>query len=98
MNISEEAIEKAARALYASFDGGNEPPLNWDKDLDGEGQENVRNFARAALSAAAPTLMAMALRDAADDWETAVSDPTPRSGAYADGWMRNRANKIKEQL
>lgn len=36
-----------------------------------------------------------ALRKAADDWETNVADPTPRTGSHADGWLRNRADRIE---
>lgn len=91
MNIPEEAIEKAARALYASFDAGNEPPLNWDEDLDGEGQENVRNFARAALSAAAPTLMAMAWDEVSDFLDSELGDG-------AGNFVYNNNPYRKEQL
>jgi len=35
-----------------------------------------------------------ALREAADAWETDVADPTPRSGAHADGWLRRRADAL----
>ncbi|NYD39920.1 hypothetical protein [Nocardioides panaciterrulae] len=39
---------------------------------------------------------ARALREAADAWETDVTDPTPRTGAHADCWLRERADTYAE--
>ena len=73
MNIPEEAIEAAARAMH---------PEVWDKALfvreygEMAGRVHMRRaqkewlgIARAALEAAAPLLMAQALRDSADDFK-----------------------------
>lgn len=94
--IPEEAVEAAAEAIWHSA----YPNTAWNN-----GRENIasiyRTRARAALEAAAPTIAAQALRDAADNagpddddiyCDAIVSDPY-YIGEAAD-WLRARADKL----
>ena len=80
MNIPEEAMEKAAEALCLLIE--DEP---FDR-ISTYGQRSYRNYARAALSAAAPQLMAMAWDEGeqagyenakAEDWPSVTPNTNP---------------------
>lgn len=77
MNIPEEAIEKAARAMTSAVWGELDPVTAGDLVA-----------ARAALSAAAPLLMAQAWEEARDAYREDVSK--------GDVWRRN-PYRTKEQ-
>lgn len=74
MNIPEEVIEKAARAIVRSLDGDDDHDVYgiytafYGDETTGtvDGQVNALLLARAALSAAAPSLMAMAWEEGKD--------------------------------
>ena len=73
MNISKEAIEAAEKSLRdEGLDDVGNPPHGWRceyPDLYPGYCTCVTDLARAALEAAAPLLMAQALRDSADDFK-----------------------------
>lgn len=70
MNIPEEVLDQAARDAYAAYYG--EQPDEWEKVWRNEDRVDWVNVARAALSAAAPTLMAMAWDEGAKAMMRAV--------------------------
>lgn len=86
MNISDEAVEAAAKALHARECGWND----WRYIHPGRG--SYEEIARAALEAAAPhisartwsTAYAQGFLDAKDDKGYRSSEPT-RTGVVSDG-------------
>lgn len=82
MNIPEEAIEKAAQKIF-EHDAPSHLPEEWEP-LNKYAKFGYRETARAALSAAAPTLMARALREAVSDFECHVG-----VGEFAEQTVRN---------
>ena len=94
MNISKEAIEAAAEAMSGRRFIEHEPDCGEHAELS----EPARtHYARAALEAAAPLLMAQTLREAADD---AFKDKNTQGLARAviGNWLRMKAAKIEEGL
>ena len=90
MNISKEAIEAAAEALFNR--GGHAGAFD-----EHPARMMYVNQSRAALEAAAPLLMAQTLREAADD---AFKDKNTQGLARAviGNWLRMKAAKIEEGL
>jgi hypothetical protein len=102
--IPAEAVEAAAKAAYIHH--SNEPGFDaeaaWNDMActDDWEREQWESNARAALEAAAPYLMAQALRDAAD----AVTRETPGAGPWGvpqhehqARWLYERAAEIRSQ-
>ena len=91
MNIPEDIVEKAAQAA------NDRNPLNtrWGHAPDYV-KDMYRDDARAALSAAAPHLMATALREAADDYAS-ETDPDGYLSVMARNLLRHRANELEQK-
>jgi hypothetical protein len=102
MNIPEEAVEAAARAI---------DPMAWDThyrftkweeqtgnampvDAMGHLVSGPLSLARAAIAAAAPALMAQALRDAAD-WGDETQEHYYWGYEEVSETLRARANEIE---
>lgn len=88
MNIPDEAVEVAARAVFDR----NPSEATWDGS-----RQAVRDYylddARAALSAAAPFIAAQVLREASDAYplETAYG-----GAEHAVLWLKGRAEGIRK--
>jgi hypothetical protein len=83
MDIPDEAIEAAARALHKHFSAEDETGMVSDFPSD-----EYLCCAREALEAAAPHLMAAALSDAANEYRH-YKEPN------ASIWLRDRAAAIE---
>ena len=97
MNIPEEAQQQVTQAIALAMA---------KSDIlrhDGHWDEAVQVLARAALSAAAPYLMAMALREAADEvdnyaWQPGDGHTLPESEQAAYMLGANDAHHVAEKL
>ena len=87
MTISNEALEAAARAIFGDPSGET-----WALQLP-EVQARSREDARLALEAAAGIIRAEALEDAADAID---EDPYDDLDPFYAGWLRNRAENIRD--
>ena len=97
MTISNEAIEAAARAMFASeqcdLRQKQDLEANWIGRLNDHDRDEYRRLTTAALSAAAPIIRAEALREAADAmWE--LSNATINGPDTGHSWLRARADQI----
>lgn len=86
MSISNEAIEAAARAMDDNFNPEKYPIM----------AAMFRDYARAALTAAAPFIQAAALREAAESFQgvmIGIGGRDPRTSGAA--WLRARADQLE---
>lgn len=98
--VTDEMVETAARAMDHAYNPDRAPIL----------AAMFRDYARAALEAAAPLIAAQALRDAEDAWQwggwSTITEPAkrpeqvPRVLGIADavtGWIRARADQSEKE-
>ena len=90
--VTDAMVESAARATYEArgltcWDEEGPAYLNW-----------YREDARAALEAAAPTIAATALRDAADAYASGrLTGAFLSRDDYARAWLRARADQSEKE-